>query len=81
MSSELWHVFRNQINRADGLTVATVTEFVPGYRDQSDRNARLIAAAPGMYDALKSIAANTCCDKCQEAALVATGAIARVDSV
>jgi hypothetical protein len=31
-----------------------------------------------LVDALESIAANTCCDKCQEAALVAKSALAKV---
>jgi hypothetical protein len=30
-------------------------------------------------DALKSIAANTCCDKCREAALVAEAALKRAE--
>lgn len=36
-----------------------------------------IAAAPMLLEALKSIANNTCCDKCQEAARVAKAALRR----
>ena len=37
------------------------------------------AEADRLREALESIAANTCCDKCQEAALVARAALAKED--
>lgn len=50
-----WHVFKDEINDGDGLTVARVVRFVPLYREQSDANARLIAAAPDLLEACKAI--------------------------
>jgi hypothetical protein len=44
-------------------------------------NLGLIAAAPDLLAALRSIAANTCCDTCREAALVARAALARIGEV
>jgi hypothetical protein len=41
-----------------------------------DRIAAAEARAAKLEEALRSIAANTCCDRCQEAALVARAAIA-----
>jgi hypothetical protein len=38
-------------------------------------DARLIAAAPRLLQVLQSIAANTCCDGCREAAMVAQAAL------
>jgi hypothetical protein len=50
-----------------------------------DANARLIALTPQLAaalikaeEALASIAANTCCDGCQEAALVARAALSEI---
>lgn len=51
-----WHVFRDTVAAESGLTLATVTQFVPEDRPQSDSNARLMAAAPGMLIALEEIA-------------------------
>lgn len=42
-------------------------------------DANLIAAAPKMLEALRSIANNTCCGSCQEAALVARAVIAEAE--
>ena len=39
------------------------------------RRARLMELAPVMYRALQSIARNTCCGTCQEAALIAQQAL------
>lgn len=47
-----WHVYRDEINDEDGLTVAHAVRFVPPYRAQSDANARLLAAAPDLLEAL-----------------------------
>lgn len=54
-----WHVFRDEINDRDGLTVARVVQFVPLYREQSDANALLIAAAPALLVACKALV-DTC---------------------
>lgn len=43
----------------------------------TEQDWKLAAAAPELLDALMSIAKNTCCDRCQEAALVARSAIAK----
>lgn len=48
-----WHLFRNEVNNSDGLTVANIVQFVPAYRDVSNANACLIAAAPELLDALR----------------------------
>ena len=42
-------------------------------------NAKLRKDVARLVNALKSIAANTCCDNCQEAALVAKEAISQFD--
>ena len=42
-------------------------------------NARLMAMSPELFEALRSIARNTCCTGCQEAALVAKAAIAKAE--
>ncbi len=49
----------------------------PGPKGSEKADAHLIAAAPDMLAALRSIAANTCCERCREAALVAQAAIAK----
>ena len=43
--------------------------------DAQKRIEQLEADLAAMREALQSIAANTCCDKCQEAALVARAAL------
>lgn len=55
-------------------------------QDESARRARTfsyesacVAASPILRNALSSIAANGCCDRCQEAALVARQALAKTD--
>lgn len=50
-----WHLFRNEVNNSDGLTVANIVQFVPAYRDVSNANACLIAAAPELLDALAGL--------------------------
>lgn len=43
--------------------------------DRFEENALLTAEVMTLREALESIAANTCCDRCQEAALVAAAAL------
>lgn len=47
--------------------------------NQCEENADLIAASPDLLATLKSIASNTCCDACREAALVAQAALDKLD--
>lgn len=58
-----WHTFASgwakergqvEINADDGLTVAYAVTFVPSYRATSEANARLLAAAPEMLEALEA---------------------------
>ena len=62
-----WHVFASgfaaknynsvEINDADGLTLAWAQKFIPPYVEQAEANARLIAAAPELYEALVGLLA------------------------
>src|SRR5258708_432767 len=58
------------------------TEYYPsaGMEPELEADTTLIAAAPGLLEALQSIANSACCSCCQEAALVAKKAIAKAQS-
>ena len=58
-----WHSFRSaqaaerhriEVNAEDGMTVAEVVQFFPAYREQSEANLALIAAAPELLEALEA---------------------------
>ena len=59
----------------DDFAGRAMPEWIEQFFSERDR---LRASNAGLLEALQSIAANTCCDKCQEAALVARAAIERV---
>ena len=70
-----WTVEKSRIKSLDKR--ATIAEVSIGYLPSLEYRANryLIAAAPDMAEALESIANNTCCKGCQEAALVARAAL------
>lgn len=79
---EAWWVLTGQwsLHRAwqRGYDQHTSDDSLRRSRTQAYESA-CVAASPVLRNALGSIAANTCCDRCQEAALVARRALATTD--
>ena len=88
-----WRVYVADGGDYAGQCVGDMNESAAMWRSPSDEqpddfaeaNARLIALTPQLAaalikaeEALASIAANTCCDGCQEAALVARAALSEI---
>ena len=70
-----WHTFasgraalRNsvEVNNPVGLTVAYAVTFVPEYATEGEANARLIAAAPDLHEALDWLLASVTADPASE---------------